>query len=399
MKKRHIATTIALMLLTAAVTYCITFYVSERQYNDKLMGLGRREQEYSKIAEVRSYIDKYYVNDYNDQDLIDGALYGMVAFLGDKWSHYLTADQFAELANSTNNKLVGIGINAAFDEESNAVLVLDVYEDAPAEAAGIKPFDIITKVDGEAVSDIGYDAAVKKITGASGTPVRLTLVRSGTPDPFDLSITRKEIDIQAVNSKILDGNIGYIRISNFDANVDKDMAEALENLKKANVSGIVFDVRNNPGGLLNVLVNVLDPIVPEGVIISEQDKFGDVHSYKSDANELNLPMAVITNRYSVSAAEFFAASLQETGKATVVGEATTGKGSAQSTIKLQDGSGLVLSVSKYFTARGVSLEESGGVKPDREVILTEEETKNFYRLTEDTDRQLQAAISAVKEKI
>ncbi len=399
MKKKHIATTLALMLLTAAVTYCITFYVSEQQYNDKLIGLGRREQEYSKIAEVRSYIDKYYVNNYNEQDIIDGALYGMVAFLGDKWSHYLTADQFAELANSTNNKLVGIGINAAFDEENNAVLVLDVYEDSPAEAAGIKPFDLITKVEGEAVSEIGYDAAVNKITGAAGTAVRLTLTRNGTPDPFDLSITRKEIDIQAVHSKILDGNIGYIRISNFDANVDKDMAEALQNLKKANVSGIVFDVRNNPGGLLNVLVNTLDPIVPEGVIISEQDKFGAVNSYKSDANELNLPMAVITNRYSVSAAEFFAASLQETGKATVVGEATTGKGSAQSTIKLSDGSGLVLSVSKYFTARGVSLEESGGVKPDREVLLTEEETKNFYRLTETEDRQLQVAIAAVKEKI
>ena len=396
MKKKHIATTIALMLLTAAVTYCITFYVSEREYNEKLIHLSEREKEYSKIAEVRNYIDKYYVNKYNEKDIIDGALYGMVAFLGDKWSHYLTADQFAELANTTNNKLVGIGINAAYDEEKDAVLVLDVYEDSPAESAGLKSFDLITAVEGEKVSDIGYDAAVKKVTGTAGTAVRLTIERAGNPQPFEISITRKELDVQAVNSKILDGNIGYIRISNFDANVDKDFAEALENLKKANVSGLVFDVRNNPGGLMQVLVNVLDPLLPEGVIISEQDKNGSVSSYRSDASELNLPMAVITNKYSISAAEFFAAALQEAGKAKVVGEATTGKGSAQSTIKLADGSGLVLSISKYFTARGVSLEENGGVKPDTIVALSDDAVKNIYVLTEAEDTQLQAAIAAVK---
>ncbi len=396
MKKKHIATTIALMLLTAAVTYCITFYVSERQYNEKLIDLSEREQEYAKIAEVRSYIDKYYVNEYNEKDMMDGTLYGMVASLGDKWSHYLTADQFKEHANSINNKLYGIGINASFDEQNDAVLVLDVYDDAPANKAGMKPFDLITAVDGKKVSDIGYDAAIKNITGTAGTVVQLTLVREGVAAPFDVSITRKEIDIQAVSSKILDGNIGYIKITNFDANVDKDVISALDNLKKANVAGLIFDVRNNPGGLMQVLVNILDPLLPEGVIISEQDKSGSIKSYNSDAKEINLPMAVLTNRYSISAAEFFAAALQEAGKAKIIGVATTGKGSAQSTIKLGDGSGLVLSTSKYFTARGVSLEESHGVKPDTPIALTDEEVKNFYRLTEAEDRQLQTAISALK---
>ncbi len=397
MKKKHIATTIALMLLTAAVTYCITFYVSESEYNEKLIHLGEREQEYAKIAEVRSYIDKYYVNDYNEKDIIDGALYGMVAFLGDKWSHYLTADQFAEHTNTINNKLYGIGVNASFDEENNAVLVLDVYEGSPAEKAGIKPFDLVMAVDDEKVSDIGYDAAISKITGQAGTVVRLTLVRNGNAAPFDVSITRKEIDVQAVSSKILDGDIGYIKISNFDANVEKDVATALENLTKASVTSLIFDVRNNPGGLMQVLVKTLDPLLPEGVIISEQDKTGSVNSFQSDAKEVNMPMAVLTNKYSISAAEFFAAALQESGKAKVIGEATTGKGNAQSTIKLADGSGIVLSTSKYFTGRGVSLAENGGVKPDVEVILSDEEVKNFYRLTEAEDRQLQAAIAAVKK--
>ena len=160
----------------------------------------------------------------------------------------------------------------------------------------------------------------------------------------------------------------------------------------------MFDVRNNPGGLLNVLVNVLDPLLPEGIIIREENKSGKAITHYSDANELNLPMAVLTNEYSISAAEFFAAALQESGKATVVGEATTGKGLAQSQIPLSDGSGIILSVSKYYTGRGASLEDSHGIKPDKTVELTAEEKKKFYLLSEKEDRQLQAAIAAVNER-
>lgn len=398
MRKKHVMTTVALMLLTAALTYCITLYASEREYNAKLAGLSEREAEYAKIAEVRGYIDKYFVEEYDEKTITDGALYGMVTMLGDRWSYYLPAEQFASVVNSTSGKIVGIGVNAAYDSEAEAVLVLDVYEGSPAEYAKIQPFDRIVSVDGVKVSQIGYDAAVQKIQGAVGTPVSLTVTREGTPNPINLSITRREIDVQSVKSKILDGNIGYIKISTFDANVDKDFAAALESLKKANVTGIIFDVRNNPGGLLNVLVKTLDPLLPEGIIIREENKEGKAITHYSDTNELNLPMAVITNEYSISAAEFFAAALQESDKATVVGEATTGKGLAQSQIQLKDGSGLILSVSKYYTGRGESLEDTGGIKPDKPVAFTDQEQKNFYLLTESEDRQLQAAIAAIGER-
>ena len=388
-------TTVALMLLTAALTYCITLYASEREYNAKLANLSDREAEYAKIAEVRGYIDKYFVEEFEDKDITDGALYGMVSMLGDRWSYYLPAEQFASVVNSTNGKIVGIGVNAAFDSETQSVLILDVFENSPAEYAKIQPYDRIVSVDGVSVSQIGYEAAVQKIQGAAGTPVSITVEREGSPNPISLSITRREVDIQSVKSRILDGNIGYIKISTFDANVDKDFSEALEKLKKANVTGIIFDVRNNPGGLLNVLVKTLDPLLPEGIIIREENKVGKPTVHYSDANELNLPMAVLTNEYSISAAEFFAAALQESDKAEVVGEPTTGKGLAQSQIQLKDGSGLILSVSKYYTGRGESLEDTGGIKPDKLVKLTDEQKKNFYLMTESEDPQLKAAMEII----
>ncbi len=399
MKRKQIMTTAALMLLTAAITYCITLYSAEREYNSKLADLSDMEAQYARIAEVRSYIDKYYVNEYDEKSITDGALYGMVAMLGDRWSHYLTPEQFSSVMTSLNSKVVGIGVNAVFDEENDAVMVLEVFEDSPAEYAKLAPFDRIISVDGKKVADIGYDAAVKSIAGAVNTPVSLVILREGVASPINMSITRREIDVTNVTSKILDGNIGYIKISSFDSNVDKDFTQALERLKKANVSGIVFDVRNNPGGFMQVLVNTLDPLLPEGTVLREENRAGKVTEYKSDKASLDLPMAVITNQYSISAAEFFAAALQESGKALVVGEPTTGKGLAQNNIPLKDGSGLVLSVSKYFTGKGANLDEKGGIVPDRLIELTEEENKNFYLLTEHGDRQLQEALSVIREKL
>ena len=398
MKRTRIMTTVALMLLTFAVTYCITLFAAEREYNAKLAELYDRELQYKKIDEVRSYIDRYYIGEYDDKQLTDGALYGMVAMLGDQWSHYLNAEEFASVRSSLTSTVVGIGINATYDEANSALLILEVFEDSPAAYAKLAPFDRIVSVDGRKVSDIGYDAAVKSIAGTVDTPVSIVVVREGVADPISMSITRRVIDVPNVSSKILDGNIGYIKIVGFDTNVDRDFKEALDRLVKAEVTGIVFDVRNNPGGIMQVLVNTLDPLLGEGTILRETNRFGEEKVFTSDKNELSLPMAVLTNKYSISAAEFFAAALHEAGKATIVGEPTTGKGLAQSHIPLTDGSGLVLSISKYYTGNGVSLDETGGITPDRVVELTEEENKNFYLLDVSEDRQLQEALKVIREK-
>lgn len=398
-RRKGIMTTVALMLISAALTYCITLSALESEYNEKLDGLYELEAEYKLVDEILTIVEDHYVKDYDMKDVFDGARYGMVACLGDKWSYYLTPEQFTSVINSSNSKLVGIGITAAYDENAAEVVVLDAYEDSPAENAGIKPYDRIIAVDGNNVADIGYDAAINKIHGDVNAPVAITLRREGVENPISLTITRREVDVQHVRSKILDGDIGYVKIGSFDANVDKDFLLAIENLKKAEVKGIIFDVRNNPGGQLKVLVNALDPLLPEGTIIKEVNKKGKETIYESDAEELKLPMVVLANEYSVSAAEFFAAALQEYGKATVIGTPTTGKGVAQSHIPLSDGSGLVLSVSKYYTGKGVNLDETQGIKPDIEIQLTEEESKRFYLLSESEDRQLQAALADVNRHI
>ena len=396
-KKRSIMTIVALMLLSAALTYCITLSALEAEYNAKLNGLLDMEEEYKLIDEVLTNIDDHYVKDFDVRDVFDGARYGMVASLGDRWSYYLTPEQFASVIDSSNSKMVGIGITAAYDEEKGEVVVLDVYEGSPAENAKIQPYDRIITVDGNNVSDIGYDAAVNKIRGDIDTAVAITIRREGVENPINVNITRHEVDIQHVKSKILDGNIGYIEIGSFDANVDKDVLAALENLKKAEVKGIIFDVRNNPGGRLNVLVKILDPLLPEGTIIKEVNKKGKETVYTSDAEALDIPMVVLANEYSISAAEFFAAALQEAEKATVIGTPTTGKGVAQQHIPLSDGSGLVISVSRYYTGKGRNLDETHGIIPDIEVKLTEEESKKFYLLEESEDRQLQTAIGEINK--
>lgn len=399
MKKRYIMTTLALMLLSAAVTYGMTFYMSKQSYDNKIGELNKRSAEYAKIAEVQGYIQKYYVNDYDEAALTDGAAAGMVAYLGDKWSYYLTADQFKAFQESLNSSLVGIGVSVSYDADSGGILVYEVYDGAPAQQAGIQPMDVIYQVDGVPVAELGYDAAVNKVRGEEGTTVNLKVYRPAVNQYLEYNVARKSIQIEAVKSQILADGIGYIKIRSFDLNIDKAFIDAVENLKKANVKGIVFDVRSNPGGALQTLVKCLDVLLPECKIISEVDKSGEEKIFTSDANELTLPMAVLINENSISAAEFFAASLQEHGKATVVGMPTSGKGNAQQPIPLKDGSGIVLSTQKYFTANGVSLAETGGIQPDQKVELTQDELIHFYKLTQAQDRQLQAAIAAVKAKI
>lgn len=399
MKKRFVMTTLALMLLTAAVTYGMAFYMSKQSYETKIGELNRRSEQYAKIAEVQGYIDKYYVNEYDEKSVTDGAAAGMVAYLGDKWSYYLTADQFADLNESLNNKLVGIGVNVAYDVDSGGILVYELFPDTPAEDSGLLPMDVIYEVDGVPVSELGYDAAVNKVRGEEGTAVKLSVYRESTQEYLTFNVTRENVQIEAINSQILTGGIGYVKIRNFDLNVDKSFAESISNLQKANVKAIVFDVRNNPGGALQSLVACLDILLPETELISAVDKAGEKTVYKSDAKFIDLPMAVITNEHSISAAEFFAASLQEHDKAEIVGMPTTGKGCSQVPIQLKDGSGIMLSTQKYYTAKGISLAETGGIVPDHKVELTKEEQTRFYKLTQAQDRQLQTAVDIVKAKI
>lgn len=395
MKKRSVTTTIALMLLAATVSFSITLTVCSQNFNQKLLDLEALVSEYEKVAEVQSVIDRYYVNEFERDQVTEGAAVGMIAYLGDRWSYYLNQDEYKSFQIGLNNQMVGIGVNVIEDLETGGILIVNVHKKSPAEEGGLHVRDIVTKVDGTPVTEVGYENAVNMVRGEEGTQVTLTFLSDGVEKTA--VFTRKMIEIQAVSSQILDGNIGYVKIENFDLNVDQAFITAVQDLQKANVSSIIFDVRDNPGGSLPTLMNMLDYLLPECLMFRQVDKAGNAEEYQSDAKCLDIPMVVLANENSISAAEFFAASLQEHGKAKVVGMPTTGKSCTQRPIELSDGSAIVLSVTKYYTANGVDLAEAGGIKPDVQVELTVEEVRANYLKPITEDRQVQAAIEQVKQ--
>ena len=398
MKKRYVTTTLALMLLTAAVTYGITFFNMQKITGAQVEEFNKVIAQYERIAEVQSNIENLYVNEYDEETMIDGALAGMVAYLGDQWSYYLNEEDFAEYTTQLTGNMVGIGVSVIFDEPTGGIRIIEVYENSPAQAAGLLSGDVVTVVNNEKVVDIGYETAVDNVRGEAGTEVNLLIYRASENKSIPISVTRKEFRVENVKAQMVDG-IGYVKIRSFDLGMSSQFIAAVHNLQKQGAKGFVFDLRNNPGGAMTELVACLDILLPEGVIITARDKVGAVEEYKSDASEITLPMAVLVNESSYSAAEFFAASLQEHNKATVVGTATTGKGCAQRPIKLEHGGGIVLSISKYYTANGISLADTNGIRPDIEVKFTEEQAKNFYTMPMSADTQIQAALGHVRSKI
>ena len=290
------------------------------------------------------------------------------------------------------NSYVGVGVTISY-AEGTEYQITAVTQGGPAEAAGIQPFDVLTAVDGVAVQDFAtYDDMVGAVRGEAGTDVVLTVLREG--EALDFTVTRAEVYNEQIETALLDGGVGYISIAGFESNVDLEFEQKLQELLDQGATSLIFDVRFNMGGYVEVMCNMLDKLLPEGTIISMSYKDGRTRSYTSDAECLEMPMAVLTNAYSVSAAEFFAAALQEYGVATVVGESTGGKGYAQTLITMEDGSSINLSIARYYTPKGVSL-AGVGVTPDIEVIMPEEDLYNFYSLTPEQDVQLQQAIAVV----
>lgn len=400
MKKRKLSwpTALALVLLGVVATFNITFVASGELYNSRLQNLKEREKIFAKFAEMKKFVDSYYVGKYNSDQLMDGAMNGYIDMLGDPWSQYYTADEYRLIKSSLNNEYVGIGLSCTFDQEDETVMVSGVFNDSPAEKAGIRPSDIIVKINGVDVSELGYNGAAKVLTGEADTSVKLRLIRGSSNEPYEVEVVRKTLQIDSVETQILSDDIGYVRIKNFNTNADREFKEKFANLVNAGVKGIVFDVRFNASGTTSSLLSILDTLLPEGIMLTIQDKEGRGQDYKSDMNQVELPMAAIINRYAYSASEYFAAALQEYEKAVIVGEKTAGKGFAQEYLEFSDGSGVILSTNRYITPKGKSL--SGvGVTPDFEVGLEPALAYRFYSRTPEQDAQLSKAVEVVKGEI
>lgn len=395
-KKRSISVSAALMLVMLAVvaTFNIVFFVAAEYYNKRLEGLQVLEQEYKKFKEVAEVVSKSFIGEYDAAKAMDGAMAGYIDGLGDKWSHYYTKEQVEAIQESDKNTYSGIGVTLSADEET-PYLITAVAKGGPAEKAGVRPMDVIISVnDKPSESYESRDALVGDVRGEKGTSVKIEVQRGEEKLSFD--ITRDEIPNECVETRMLDNGIGLVTITGFETGVDKEFETKVTDLVAQGAGALIFDLRFNPGGYVDVMYKMLDLLLPEGLVISMTDHTGSKPvEYFSDAHRIELPMAVIVNEYSYSAAEFFAAATQEYGVATVVGDHTTGKGYAQNLLILSDGSGINLSTARYYTPKGASLATTG-VTPDVSVSLTEDQMYSFYTLKDAEDSQLQAAIAAVQ---
>jgi len=399
--KKHsvrISTAAMLMLLAVVCTFNITYFTATEYYNSRLDELEQMERRYSKLKSVADIVDKHFVGEYEESEAIEVALAGYVAGLGDVWSAYYTAEETASIAEDESNQYVGIGVTYSTAAES-LYQITAVTAGGPADLAGVLPGDKLISAAGVDVNMLdSSDDLSALVKGEVGTQVTIVVERDGQPLTF--TITRDVIYTYSVTSRMLENNVGYIAIADFDNNVDTEFRQHLNALQEQGARGFIFDVRNNPGGYVSVMHDMLDGLLPEGPVITMVDKAGAEMPLTSDAKQLEMPMVVLTNEYSVSAAEFFAAALQEYDVATVVGTKTSGKGYSQQTFKLNDGSSVHISTTRYYTPKGNSLAETG-VTPDLIVELPVEDLNLLLsgKLEDNNDDQLQSAIKTMNQLI
>lgn len=373
-------------ILVAVLASLVTFFLC--------MGQGRSGQ--SKLDQLESLILNCFIGEADQTAIEDAAANAMVSALGDRWSYYIPASEYAAHMEQMQNAYVGIGVTVTVTEDKTGLRVAQVEPGSPALAAGILPEDIIIGVEGQLVSNLGSDGAKNMIRGEEGTQVSVTVLRGEEEKTF--TVTRGKIKVAVAQGQMLPDNIGLVTIKNFDERCAQETVAAVKTLVEQGAKAIIFDVRNNPGGYKNELVDILDFLLPEGDLFRSLSYTGKETVDTSDKECLKLPMAVLVNGGSYSAAEFFAAALEEYDWAVVVGEQTSGKGYFQNTIKLNDGSAVGLSVGKYFTPKGVSLAEVGGLTPKIPVPVTGETAAMIYAglLAPEEDPQIQAAVNALK---
>ena len=380
--------------IVAIVASLMTFYSVK-----STPAAQQNAQGIEKLQELQSLLDQMYIGEIDQEYMIDMAAAGMVQGIEDQWSYYLPASEMQAYHDSMANSYVGIGITVARLEDGSGFQVQRVEPDSPAQKSGILPMDVIIGVDGVMVPDVGMDAALDMVSGEQGTDVKLTVLRDETQT--EVIVTRDLVLVEVAYGKMVTDQIGYVHITNFDSRCAQESIAAIESLMEQGAQALIFDVRFNPGGYRHELVKLLDYLLPKGDLFKSVDYRGREQVDVSDASCIEVPMAVLINGDSYSAAEFFAAALKEYDYAVTVGQNTTGKGYFQQLYNLSDGSAVNLSVGKYFTPNGVSLAEVGGLKVDIPVDVDQETAALIYgqMLPEQDDAQLQAAVAAMQEKL
>lgn len=402
-RKFSLGATVSLAAITAAITVSLTYVYAMNHFNAKMADVNQRQAMYNKLSEIDQKARQDFIGRIDETQLKDGIGTGYMAGLGDPNGRYLSAEKYKTYLAGNSGKNVGVGILTIQDSDGN-MEVIEVFPNSAAERSGVKKGDVITAVDGKEIVRISYGEALNYLDGTAGSTVMLTILRNTTAEDgtesaerLELTATRSEYQRSLVKSTIINGNVGYMAVSDFQEATVEQFGSALQSLRNKGVCGLVIDLRSNSGGSVEPMAEILDQLLPAGNTVSSVDNEGKTTvEFTSDADELPLPVSVIVNGETYGAAEIFAADIKDYKKGLLVGETTAGYGVKEQVLPLTDGSAIVLSVGNYTRVNGETF-GGAGIQPDIEMALSSAQEELFKRksLPEADDPQLQAAVTAL----
>lgn len=402
--KRVIATIIAISLVCSVIAFAIGagvvfgYYNFGERYEISFSGNKVSAANVRKFDQVRGLLEKKYYEDVDENKLLEGAISGMADSLNDPYTVYFNKDQMKSFTEQTDGSYVGIGVSITMDN-SGLLTIVEPFEDSPAIKAGVRKDDKIIKVDDKDVTGIrDENMIIKMIKGPENTKVKITVFRPSDGKSIDMEMNRKKIKIVNIKSEVLQNNVGYIKLLMFDADIASQFEQHLNGLLAKGVKSLVIDVRDNPGGAYDQVIKICDRLLPKSLIVYTEDKDKKRDEQMSDEKQLDMPIAVLINGNSASASEILAGALKDNKKATLVGSKSFGKGLVQEVKYLEDGSGLKVTIARYFTPSGECI-QGKGIMPDSAVELAEKyKTVPVSQVPREDDSQLKKALEILKAK-
>ena len=391
-RKISLGTAVAFVIIAAAVAVCVTMFLSRDTFNRKISNVEQQEQMYQKIQKIDQVVSDNSLYNVDSETLLNAIGQGVVSGIGDPYAVYYSSSQYQKLLDQQSGDAVGIGVALQEDTSGDYAAVVQVYQDSPAESAGLRQGDLIVEIDGSSVRDMALNQIADTLIGDKGTTVNLTYRRNGSDSTVE--ITRRQYSQSTVSYQVVDEDIGYVRISSFESDTPSQLNDALNHLQAQEVRGLVFDLRDNAGGDTSSCTQCLDQLLPEGVLGYSRTASGQRQILAtSDDSEIDLPMAVLVNEDTASMAELFAAAIRDYNKGDLVGNTTYGKGVLQTLYPLDDGSAVQLTTA-YFDPPASNNFDGVGLTPDYEVDLGRNQLATMGSL--DGDDQLAKAVSVLR---
>ncbi len=397
-----VVTITAIICFTISALYFMGVNYINGRYSLSFEKSNVSRSSVQKFNEARSILQNSFYEEIDTNKLLEGAISGMADSLKDPYTVYYNKEQmksFTDMQRNTENEYVGVGLPIILDK-NGIITVLEPFDDSPAEAAGIRQGDKILKIDGKDITGIRDEALVANmIKGPENTSTVLTILRQSENSTFDVTVVRKKIKAKLnIRSEMLDNNIAYIKIKLFDENISKNFISQLDKLVEQGAKSLIIDVRDNPGGLYNEVVSLADRILPKGTIVYTEDRQGEKSYQKSDDTQLDIPIVVLTNGNSASASEILAGAIKDMKKGILIGTKTFGKGLVQTTYSFDDGTGIKVTIARYFTPSGVCI-HGEGIKPDIEINLPEKyKDTPASAIPREDDLQLIKAVQILENK-